>query len=484
MSSTIDTPARKPPWTRAWEALVDANPVLAKEVVLTARTPTYAGSIVLAPFVLGALVLLARMTMGHRLDRVVGRELFSVYFTGLAILIGTVGAALGSTVLVQEREAGALEALKFSSLGPRRIVLGKLAAVLLAEAAVVVCTLPLLAFVLALGGVSPGEASVAMCVAIACGVMTASIGVAVSAHAPNTRRSLLFSLLGAGGVGMGVMTWIWLASDCERARGAFGLARLYFDAPFDREYVALLCVLPGYAFATLLWLAYALATSGLTDTSEDRRLSIKRWTLWALGMGSVGLAACANAAGSQWRESIAIVSMIATASLATLLLFVFVAEPVRPTRRMQAHPPSLLLRALCPACLAPSIFFTIIASGVVLVSVPFLSGAGGHLEVGAIWSVASLSVLGGFMGSIAARRGGTWARACGALALVGVTLLVALLHDDSRGVTWADALCPLWLGPGDAAGARGVLVCSLLAWAAAAPASLAIMLRAVRVSQR
>ena len=84
-------------------------------------------------------------------------------------------------MVVQEREGGALEALKFSALSPRRVVVGKFAAVVLAEVAVVICTMPLLAFVLALGGVSLGEAFVAMTIALACGAMTASVGVATSA---------------------------------------------------------------------------------------------------------------------------------------------------------------------------------------------------------------------------------------------------------------------------------------------------------------
>jgi hypothetical protein len=176
--------------------------------------------------------------------------------------------------------------------------------------------------------------------------------------------------------------------------------------------------------------------------------------------------------------------MIATAGLAALLLFVFVAEPVSPTRRMQAHPSSLLLRVLCPACLAPSISFTLVASGVALLSIPLIAGADGRLETAAIWSVAGLSALGGLMGSVAARRGGAWARGCGAFVLVGLSILVALLHDDSRGATWTDAVCPLWLDPGDGAGSRQVLAGSVVAWTAAAVASLALMVRAVRTRQR
>ena len=83
------------------------------------RAPRCSWDWCLAPLLLGTFVLLVRSGMSHSLDPVTGRQLFPVYFTGLAMALGTVGAALGSTVIVQEREAGALEALKFSAAQPQ-----------------------------------------------------------------------------------------------------------------------------------------------------------------------------------------------------------------------------------------------------------------------------------------------------------------------------------------------------------------------------
>jgi hypothetical protein len=465
--------------TRAWGALVDASPVLAKELLVTARTPAFARSIVVAPILLAALVLLVRLEMS-RLDPAAGRQLFPVYFTGLAMALGTVGAALGSTVVVLERETGALEALKFSSLRPGRIVLGKFAAVVLAEGAIVASTLPLLAFVLALGGVSVGETVVALAIALACGVMTASTGIAASALAPNARQSLFVSLVGASCIGIGVVLWLVVGCDLDFGYRPFGVTRAYFEAPFNGTYIALLCVIPAYALTTLPWLGYAAATSGLMDPSEDRSLPIKRWTVGALGLGMIALFVCATTAGAQERGPIAGASMIATALLAAALLFAFVGEPVRPTRRMQVQPRSLLGRVLFPRCLAPSVFFVVVASGIVLLSVPVLAGASRDLEFDALWAVTYLSALGGAMGCVAARRGAMRARRGAAIALGCLTLLVALLRADSRGPTWVDGICPLWLDPSPGTRARGVLVESLFVWAAVAMVSLGAMLHAVR----
>ena len=223
--------ARDTGWKRAWGALVDANPVLAKELLVTARTPAFVRSMIGVPVALGALVLLSQS--GHRFDPVEGRRLFPLYFALLSLVLGIVGATLGSTVLVQEREGGALDALKFSALTPSRIVLGKMAAVVLAEVAVVICTMPLLAYVLALGGVSLRAACVAMSIALACGVMTASVGVAASAHSANARRSLVLSLLGAVYIGIGVTIWLLVGSDLgglvRSLRGGAGLLRSAMD---------------------------------------------------------------------------------------------------------------------------------------------------------------------------------------------------------------------------------------------------------------
>ena len=172
---------------------------------------------------------------------------------------------------------------------------------------------------------------------------------------------------------------------------------------------------------------------------------MKRWAVGALSLGMFALFVCASAAGAQQRGTIAGASMIATALLAVALLFTFVDEPVRPTRRMQHHPRSLLVRAFYPRCLAPSVFFTLVASAIALVSIPVLAGAPASLERDALWAVACVSALGGFMGWVAARRGAARARKLGAFALVGLPLLVAFLRDDSRGPSWVDGICPLWL---------------------------------------
>jgi hypothetical protein len=231
---------------------------------------------------------------------------------------------------------------------------------------------------------------------------------------------------------------------------------------------------------TVLWLGYAAATSGLMDPNEDRSRPIKQWALGAYAMGTVALAVCSGAVDERGRAVLAGAPMIVTSILALVLLFVFVGEPISPTRRMRTQPRSLVVRDLFPWCLAPSVLFAVVTGGIVLLMIPVLVGASADLEVDAWWAVGLLSTLGGFMGWVAARRGGTRARRLGAMSLAGLTLLFVFMRAGSRGPSWVDAICPLWLDAADGSRAQSALTLSLVAWSTSALASLGLMLRAVR----
>jgi ABC-type transport system involved in cytochrome c biogenesis permease component len=475
--------ARRELGTRLWDLVVDRNPVLAKELFVTARTPIYVGSILLAPVVLAAIIFLAwgdTVGPGHRW---VGRELFPFYFTGLSVVLGTIGAALGSTVIVQERERGALEALKFSSLRPSSVAVGKFAAVVLAQAVLALCTLPLLGLLWLLGGVGWAETAIAMGIAMAVGTSAAGIGVAVSAHVSDARRSLLLSLLASSFVGIAFVVWLVVASDFGRWGGPFAGAVGYTQAPFDGKYLALLCLVPTYGMTALLWLSHAAATSGLMDPSEDRGLPIKRWTAFVLASGAITLDVCTRVASSRDVESLTASSMIAVAALGIALLFVFAGEPAWPTRRMLGHAPSRLGGLLFPRCLGPSVVFVIISTGLFLVSVPIRLGATRTFSLYSLWVIGYLSTFGGLMGAVAVRRGKLRARITGVVALLAPLLFVAVFRQTD-GPTWIDEVCPLWLAAQAGSPAERILSQSVVLWAALGAVSLAAMFGFVRASAR
>jgi ABC-type transport system involved in multi-copper enzyme maturation permease subunit len=469
-------------WERTWNAVVDASPVLGKELLVTARTPIYLGSILLAPACLGALVFVAWISMRSSTYATEGKELFSVYFVSLALILGVVGAALGSTVIVQEREAGTLEALKFSTLGPHRIVVGKFTAVVLAEAAIAVSSLPLLAFIKSLGGVSLAEMAVAWVIAMTCGALTASVGVAVSAQATHMRRAFLVSLVASSAVGIGVAIWLGVSSDLAPTGSVVSVARTYFDLPWSRRAVPILFIAPGVGMTTTLWLGHAVATSGLMDRSLDRSWPLKRWALAALLLVTAGLAASARITSEHLNEGYASAAMVATGCLGAVLLFVFAGEPVSPTRRMRATRPSGLRALLYPPALGPSIVFVIVATGLALVSAPLLAGATSRLELQALWGCLFLATVGGLVGTVAATLGRTHARVVWGVAILFPMVFVGMFRGSCP--SWVDGVCPLWLGALGHFDEARVATSGLLPWGVASVASLALMLYATRAAKQ
>ena len=265
------------------------------------------------PLLLGALVLLTRLGMGDHLGPHRRSSPLPALLHRAALSLGVVGAGLGSTVVVQEREAGALEALKFSALGPAAS----------SSASSPPSSWPKARWWSARSRSLPSCSPwgrVARRVVRRDGDRP---GVRGHDREPRSRdlrargqhrRSLLASLLGAGAVGIGVTTWLAFGSELGHWYGPFAVVQGYFEAPLDGANVALLFVIPAYALTTVLSLGRAAATSGLMDPSEDRSRPIKRWVLGTYSMGAILLFVCSRTAEPQSRGWIGGASMIAAAS--------------------------------------------------------------------------------------------------------------------------------------------------------------------------
>jgi hypothetical protein len=486
MSATVEMQMPATLAGRAWHWLVDANPVLAKEVLVTVRTRTYAGAIVVAPVLVAGLVLAIRAMVGR--DPLDGHGTMQVYLVGLAVLLGALGAVLGATIVVQDREGGTIEGLRFSRVRPGSIIVAKFASIVLAQLAVVACTLPLVGYFVATTDVGFVEAALITAIAVAFGAMTAAIGVGISSLAPNIRIALVLSLLGAGLLGIGLCAWygcVWdvgrdLVRDVGRdlgpcSSGHCGVADVARSA-FERKYLSLFVVLPVCAFATVLWGGLAAGVSGLLDASEDRSGPIKGWALAALSMTALTVYETAIDEGARTRTAIAVLSLFAIAFTSIAMLFAFAGEPLSPSRRMRAQRSRSILRRLSPPSLVPSIAFTLLAAGLGLLGIPLLARSP-ELTVVGFWVFLYMSALGGFMGFIAASTSARRARGMGAVA--APAFLVALLQDHSHGATALDCVCPFWLGS-PSAETLAVWSCSLALWALTACAMLGLMLGARR----
>ena len=130
-----------------------------------------------------------------------GRELF--FKLALAQLVAwmLLAPALAATALSGERERGLLEAVQLSHLSPRRICLGKLAAVLSQIALLFPITLPMFATCFLLGGVAPSELFVVIALQLSTALFGASLGLFFSARARRAQASLASALVMMGAIG-------------------------------------------------------------------------------------------------------------------------------------------------------------------------------------------------------------------------------------------------------------------------------------------
>jgi hypothetical protein len=346
----------------------------------------------------------------------------------------------------------------------------------LAQLAVVACTLPLVGYFVATTDVSFVEAGLITLIAVAFGAMTAALGVGISSLSPNVRIAHVLSLLGALLLGIGLFGWygsIWDHGRCiARHCGVADVAR----AAFDPRYLSLFVVLPACAVATVLWGGFAAGVSGLLDASEDRSGPIKSWALAALSMTALTAHELALGAETRTRTAIAGLSVFFIALASIAMLFAFAGEPILPSRRMRARPSRSILQRVSPPSLVPSIAFTLMTAGVGLLGVPPLVRSP-DLAVAGLWVFLYVSALGGFLGFVAATSGARRARWMAAI--VAPVFLVALLQDHSHGATALDCICPFWINTASAE-TMTVWSCSLALWALTACVMIGLMLAATR----
>jgi ABC-type transport system involved in cytochrome c biogenesis permease component len=476
MNATVETQKPVAFFKRAWRWLVDANPVLAREILVTSRTPAHAAAIAVAPILVAGIVLAVRWTMTNGRDSLDGGEIVLTYLLWMAVFLGALGAIVGSTLVVPDRENGTLEALRFSRVRAGSIARAKLASVMLAQFAIVACTGPLVGYFVATSNVSLAEMAMAAAMALALGALTASVGIGVSAHAPNTRVALVVSLLGAGLIWISASAWLAFGRQIDGCLHDCNSFEEILGSPFRRGHLALLVLLPACGFAIVFFGGIAAAISGLLDRCEDRSLPIKRWGLTAVAL--VALVACAAADGAEpnGREAIAGVALFVMALGAVALHFAFVGEPLSPSRRIGARPSRPILQRLFPPSLVPSIGFTTVIGGLGFMGIPLLVRS--PQIVAGLWVLLYVTALGGFMGLVAATKGAPRARCMGVIATP--VFLLALLPDHSHGAAALDCLCPFWLRYASDGEAAAVWSCSLALWGLTACVMLGLMVSASR----
>lgn len=500
-------------WTRVREVWRDPNPIVRKELLAALRTPLYVRSVVGVLVALAALMVLSAVSVADEPDTTeAGRVLFQLFFGATYLAIAVVGPTLGAMSIVHERETRTWDAMVLSGMRPWQIVWGKLLAVFAAVLFIPLASLPMLSVVALFGGVSGAQIAIAGAYTLVLGALAVSMGVAVSAQSVATRRALLvttpLAVFGSMALG-GVLAAV--GHDVARRHaltldGPFFFADAYLALPFDRTYFVYLVLLPAWVIGVPFWGFHALARSGLMDPTEDRTWPLKRWALGALGLGVAAIAIATRLLGVtlRARQAWSVAVMSVATPLALVLLFMFVTEPLRPTRRMQLDPPRGPLVSRLRPTLAPSVRFVVVVFGATLLACPVVLEASGRelLLLGA-WCAAFVAGVAGVMGWLAARaktpaRGATAARVYGVVTLfvacVGVWIVAALagaMSDPLRRPFALLGVAPTWLGPAaldvflsshraPTREALTALYTGIGVWSAVGAAGLAAMHRAAR----
>ena len=187
--------------TTSIASLIIDNPIITKDGFFALRKKKMLGllgaSSVIVAVVSVLLWLDDKSVLRYNPEAVVGDQLFEAMF-GLAFIIaGVFLPAMASATIAGEREHGTLPLLTVAGLSPSRIVVGKIAAMLVVAAPFVALPLPSILIGAIAIGVPPVALGVSVLGLVVSMVAFASVGVYASALNERSRTSAPGAMLGA-----------------------------------------------------------------------------------------------------------------------------------------------------------------------------------------------------------------------------------------------------------------------------------------------
>ena len=323
----------------------DPNPVWMRELRQAARlqrTP-----VILA--VLTGMMTLLMASIGGVASvsgepAAVGVALFQTFFSLAFCVVTWVGPAVAASTIASERGGHTWEALLLTGLGPATIARGKFAASLSYITLYIVMLAPVGALPFLFGGVTATEVMAAFVLLFLFAVLSVAFGLSISSKFSSPAVAIVVTLLIAvplsiavyllGGVGLSFAVHeLWPGV----ARGTpVWLPTAYVRADFGLDYAAFLVVAPVALIALPAWFLYEVTVANMSGVSDDRSSGLRRWFLVCTPL----LAACAVipswlAPSDEW-----VAVVIAMCVLWVHLLFctfVFMGEPLGPSRRVRLH---------------------------------------------------------------------------------------------------------------------------------------------------
>lgn len=274
-----------------------------------------------------------------------GVVLFQVFFSLAYFVVTLVGPAVAANSIASEREGRTWEAVILTGLSPGVIARGKFLAAFTAIGMYIVMLAPVGALPFLFGGVTATETIVAFGFLFLVSVLSVASGLAVSSKMASLRGAILITLLLAFPITITAFSTLGPLLSIAANRAWPGVPEgppiwlpiAYERAPFDLNYVVFLIVMPVMAVALPAWFLYEVTIANLTSVTDDRTTGLKRWFVVAVPSLTLAAAIPVAAVSSSGREPTAIIGVSLLGAFLTFCVFLFMGDPIGPSRRVTAH---------------------------------------------------------------------------------------------------------------------------------------------------
>ncbi|MBI5533590.1 MAG: ABC transporter permease [Deltaproteobacteria bacterium] len=274
-----------------------------------------------------------------------GVTLFHTFFSVAFFVVMLVGPALAANSVASEREGRTWEAVVLTGLPPKAVAKGKFMSALTAVSMYIVMMAPVGVLPFLFGGVTATEVFVAFVFLFLFATLSVAFGLAISSKMASGRTAIALTLLLAVpitltaylGLGLGLSFAAHEAWPAVLAGPPVWLPTAYERAPFSLEYVTFLVIVPVAAVALPAWFFYEVTVANLTSWSDDRSTGLKRW--FAVMTPILVVATVVPAASAPVSEVYVgfAIAMSVMFLFLTFAVFVFVGEPIGPSRRVLVH---------------------------------------------------------------------------------------------------------------------------------------------------
>jgi ABC-type transport system involved in multi-copper enzyme maturation permease subunit len=353
MSAQTGTPSFVPPVpssraidlarARIHRAKSEPNPIWIRELKQSARllrTPYILMTLTgLVAWLMCAIGGIGSMTGNPASTGVV---LFHTFFSVAFFVVMLVGPALAANSVASEREGRTWEAVVLTGLPPKGVAWGKFLSAVTAVAMYIVMMAPVGALPFLFGGVTATEVIVAFAFLFLFAILSVAFGLAISSKMDSGRTAIALTLLLAVpltliayfGLGLGLSFAAHEAWPAVLGGPPVWLPTAYERAPLSLEYVTFLVIVPIASIVLPAWFFYEVTVANLTSWSDDRSTGLKRWFAVMTPLLVVATVAPAASAPTSEPSVASMLAMTVMFSFLAFAIFVFLGEPIGPSRRV------------------------------------------------------------------------------------------------------------------------------------------------------